>query len=42
MQTKNEGHPMETRELYKQKYEAEMREWSARLEVMKGKTEKLA
>lgn len=32
---------METRELYKQKYEAQMREWSARLETMKAQAEKL-
>jgi len=33
---------METRELYKQKYEAQLHEWSARLDVMKAQTEKLS
>lgn len=32
---------METRELYKQKHEAQMHEWSARLSVMRAQTEKL-
>ncbi len=32
---------MEAREIYKQKYEAQMHEWSAKLDVMKAKTEKL-
>jgi outer membrane protein TolC len=32
---------METRELYKQKYEAQMHEWNAKLDVMKAQTEKL-
>jgi predicted nucleic acid-binding Zn-ribbon protein len=32
---------METRELYKQKYEAQMHEWSAKLDAMKAQTEKL-
>ena len=32
---------METRELYKQKYQAQMNEWSAKLDVMKAQTEKL-
>ena len=32
---------MEARELYKQKYEAEMHEWSAKLDVLKARTEKL-
>jgi hypothetical protein len=33
---------METRELYKQKYQAQIREWSAQLDVMKAQSEKLA
>ncbi len=32
---------METRELYKQKYEAQMHEWSAKLDGMKAQSEKL-
>lgn len=32
---------METRELEKQKHEAQMQEWSARISVMKAQTEKL-
>ena len=32
---------MESRELYKQKYQAQMREWSAKLDTMKAQTEKL-
>ncbi|MDQ3037773.1 MAG: hypothetical protein M3Y87_35595 [Myxococcota bacterium] len=32
---------MEAREVYKQKYEAQMHEWSAKLDVMKAKSEKL-
>jgi hypothetical protein len=32
---------METRELYKQKYQAQLREWSAKFEVMKAQSEKL-
>lgn len=32
---------MENRELYRQKYEAQMHEWSAKLEGMKAQTEKL-
>ncbi|MEO7329645.1 MAG: coiled coil domain-containing protein [Minicystis sp.] len=32
---------METRELYKEKYEAQLREWSAKIEVMKAQTDKL-
>jgi hypothetical protein len=32
---------MENRELYKQKYQAQMHEWSAKLETMKAQTEKL-
>ncbi|HEY5956227.1 MAG TPA: hypothetical protein VIV60_06735 [Polyangiaceae bacterium] len=32
---------MENRDLYKQKHEAQMHEWSARLAVMKAQTEKL-
>ena len=32
---------METRELYKQKYEAQMREWSAKLDVLTAQTERL-
>lgn len=32
---------MQTRELYKQKYEAQMHEWNAKLDVMKAQTEKL-
>jgi hypothetical protein len=32
---------METRELYKQKYQAQLHEWSAKLEVMKAQSEKL-
>jgi hypothetical protein len=33
---------METRELYKQKVEAQLHEWSARLETMRAQTEKLS
>ncbi|HRI70118.1 MAG TPA: hypothetical protein PK156_38070 [Polyangium sp.] len=32
---------METRELYKQKVEAQIHEWSAKLDVLKAKSEKL-
>lgn len=32
---------MEAREVYKQKYEAQMHEWAAKLDVMKAKSEKL-
>ncbi len=32
---------MESRELYKQKYEAQIHEWSARLDLLKARTEKL-
>jgi len=32
---------METRELYKQKYEAQLREWHAKLDGMKAQAEKL-
>lgn len=32
---------MEARELYKQKYEAQMHEWNAKLDLMKAQTEKL-
>jgi hypothetical protein len=32
---------METRELYKQKYQAQMHEWSAKLDGLKAQTEKL-
>lgn len=32
---------METRELYKQKYEAQMHEWSAKLDGLKAQSEKL-
>jgi hypothetical protein len=32
---------METRELHKKKYAAQMREWNAKLEVMKAQTEQL-
>jgi len=32
---------MQTRELYKQKYQAQIHEWSAKLEVMKAQSEKL-
>jgi len=32
---------MESRELYKQKYQAQMHEWSAKLDTMKAQTEKL-
>ena len=32
---------MENRELYKQKYEAQLHEWSAKLDVMRAQTEKL-
>jgi len=32
---------METRELYKQKYQAQVREWNAKLEVIKAQTEQL-
>lgn len=32
---------MDTRALYKEKYEAQMHEWSAKLDVMKAQTEKL-
>jgi hypothetical protein len=32
---------METRELYKQKYEAQLREWSAKIEVLEAQTDKL-
>ena len=32
---------METRELYKQKYQAQMNEWSAKLDVMKAQADKL-
>ena len=33
---------METRELYKQKYEAQMHEWSAKLDGIKAQAEKLS
>ena len=33
---------METRELYKQQYQAQMHEWSAKLDVMKAQSEKLS
>ena len=33
---------METRELYKQKYEAQMHEWSAKLDLMRARSEKLS
>jgi hypothetical protein len=32
---------METRDVYKQKYEAQMHEWGAKLDAMKAQTEKL-
>lgn len=32
---------METRELYKQKYQAQMHEWSSKLEVLKAQAEQL-
>lgn len=32
---------METRELYKQKYQAQLHEWSAKMDVMKAQSEKL-
>lgn len=32
---------METRELYQQKYEAQIREWNAKLEVLKAQADKL-
>lgn len=32
---------MEAREIYKQKYEAQMHEWAAKLDVMKAKSEKM-
>jgi hypothetical protein len=32
---------MESRELYKQKYEAQIHEWSAKLDLMKAQSEKL-
>jgi hypothetical protein len=32
---------METRELYEQKYEAQLHEWSAKIEVLKAQTDKL-
>jgi hypothetical protein len=32
---------MTTRELYKQKYEAQMHEWSAKLDTMKAQSEKM-
>jgi hypothetical protein len=32
---------MNNRELYKQKYEAQMHEWSAKLDLMKAQSEKL-
>jgi hypothetical protein len=32
---------METRELYRQKYQAQLHEWSAKFEVMKAQSEKL-
>jgi uncharacterized coiled-coil DUF342 family protein len=31
---------METRELYKQKYEAQLHEWSAKIEVLKAQADK--
>ena len=31
---------METRELYKQKYEAQLREWSAKIDVLKAQADK--
>ena len=31
---------MESRELYKQKYQAQLHEWSARLDLMKARAEK--
>jgi hypothetical protein len=37
----NKDTTMESRELYRQKYEAQMHEWSARLDTMKAQTEKL-
>lgn len=33
---------MESRELYKQKYEAQIQEWKAKLDVMKAQAEKLS
>jgi hypothetical protein len=35
------GNTMEARELYKEKAEAQMHEWGAKLEVLKAKVEKL-
>jgi hypothetical protein len=32
---------METRELYKQKYQAQMNEWASKLEVMKAQADQL-
>jgi len=32
---------METRDLYRQKYEAQLHEWSAKIEVLKAHTDKL-
>jgi len=32
---------METRELYKQKYEAQLREWSAKIDALKAHADKL-
>jgi hypothetical protein len=32
---------METRDLYKQKYEAQVHEWTAKLDLMKAQSEKL-
>jgi t-SNARE complex subunit (syntaxin) len=32
---------MESRQLYKEKYEAQMREWSSKLDGMRAQTEKL-
>ena len=32
---------METRELYKQKYEAQIHEWSAKVDVLKARSEKM-
>lgn len=32
---------METRELYREKYEAQMREWNAKLEEIKARSERL-
>lgn len=33
---------METREIYKQKYEAQLHEWGAKLDLMKAQSEKLS